>query len=64
MGRQLQREDSTYALRPPKYGSERVIYLPDELVAILSEHVETHIGDADPEQWLFMVSNDPYVRHC
>ena len=32
----------TVMTRPPKYESERTIYLPDELVAILSEHVRQH----------------------
>lgn len=32
----------TVLTRPPKYESERTIYLPDELVAILSEHVRQH----------------------
>ena len=35
VSRQLQRDGSDYAIRPPKYGSERVVYLPDELVTIL-----------------------------
>ena len=38
VSRQLQRDGSTYVVRPPKYGSERVVYLPDDLVTILSEH--------------------------
>jgi integrase len=37
VSRQLQRDGSGYSIRPPKYGSERVVYLPDELVIILSE---------------------------
>lgn len=32
VSRQIQRDGSTYAVRPPKYGSERTVYLPDELV--------------------------------
>lgn len=31
---------------PPKYESERTIYLPDELIAILSEHVRQHTPEA------------------
>lgn len=30
---------STVMVRPPKYESERAIYLPDEVVAILAGHV-------------------------
>jgi integrase len=37
VSRQLQRDGSGYSIRPPKYGSERVVYLPDELFIILSE---------------------------
>ena len=32
----------TVMVRAPKYESERTIYLPDELVAILSEHLRRH----------------------
>ena len=59
VSRQLQREGNDYAIRPPKYGSERVVYLPDDLVTILSEHVATHLGDADPTRWLFTVDDEP-----
>ena len=59
VSRQLQRDGSDYAIRPPKYGSERVVYLPDELVTILSEHVATHLDDADPGRWLFTVDDEP-----
>jgi integrase len=59
VSRQLQRDGSDYAIRPPKYGSERVVYLPDELVTILAEHVATHLDDADPTQWLFTVDDEP-----
>jgi integrase len=38
--------------RPPKYGSERVIFLPEGLVTMLSEHVRT-VG-VRPEGWLFV----------
>ncbi|MGH3446486.1 MAG: tyrosine-type recombinase/integrase, partial [Nocardioidaceae bacterium] len=59
VSRQLQRDGSDYAIRPPKYGSERVVYLPDELATILSEHVATHLDDADPTVWLFTVDDEP-----
>lgn len=39
-------------IRPPKYGSERVVHLPDGLVSILAEHVET-IGVYGDDEWLF-----------
>jgi integrase len=34
VSRQLQRDGSTFVARLPKYGSERVVHLPDELVEI------------------------------
>jgi integrase len=38
--------------RPPKYGSERIVLLPEGLVTILSEHVRA-VG-VSPEGWLFV----------
>ena len=43
-------------VRAPKYGSERVVYLPDDLVSMLSEHVRT-IG-VRPDGWLFVGTGD------
>lgn len=57
--RQLQRDGTSFAVRPPKYGSERVVYLPDELVEILSEHVRRHVVSGEPDRWLFMVGEQP-----
>ncbi len=57
--RRLQRGGGTYAVRPPKYGSERVVYLPDELIVMLSEHVAAHVGEGEPARWLFTVGDDP-----
>ncbi|GAA1949304.1 site-specific integrase [Nocardioides panacihumi] len=59
VSRQLQRDGSTYVVRPPKYGSERVVFLPDDLVTILSEHVAVHLPDSEPDRWLFTVGDDP-----
>ena len=43
----------------PKYGSERVVYLADSLVTVLSEHVATH-GITGNDCWLFVgEGNDP-----
>lgn len=51
--RQVQRErGSAVEIRPPKYNSERAIYLPDQLVTALSEHVATKKITA-PDAWLF-----------
>lgn len=40
-------------LGPPKYGSERTIYIPQQLVQILAEHVRVHIPGDDPDRWMF-----------
>lgn len=50
----------TVILRAPKYESERTIYLPDELVAILSEHVRHHTPGAVPDRWLFDEGGRPW----
>ena len=51
--RQMQGENvATTHATEPKFGSERVIYVPAELLAILSEHVaRTGVGSSD---WLFI----------
>ena len=59
VARQLQRDGTTYAVRLPKYGSERTVYLPEELVEILASHLSTHLPDADPDDWLFTVGDGP-----
>ena len=42
VSRQVQRAGGpSVDIRAPKYGSERVVYLPDELVVMLSEHIRT-----------------------
>lgn len=43
---------------PPKHGSERVVYLPDELLQILAQRVQEH-GTVGPEQWLFWGQHTP-----
>jgi integrase len=47
---------------PPKHGSERVVYVPQELVAILSEHVRRQ-GTLGEEQWLFSASGHLWNRN-
>jgi integrase len=52
--RQVQRErGSGVDVRPPKYGSERTVFLADDLVSILSAHLATHRQGAEPERWMF-----------
>jgi integrase len=50
----------TVMVRAPKYESERTIYLPDELVAILSEHVRQHTPEGEPSRWLFDEDGRPW----
>jgi integrase len=47
-------------IRPPKYESERTIYLPNELIAILSEHVRQHTPTGEPTRWLFDEGDRPW----
>ncbi|MDC5696466.1 site-specific integrase [Intrasporangium calvum] len=58
VSRQIQRDGRGYMVAPPKYGSERVVSLPDELLALLSEHVKS-LTDETPEPWLFSIDGLP-----
>lgn len=52
--RQIQRAGKgQVAITPPKYGSERLVHIPDGLVQMLARHVE-HVGVHSEEQWLFL----------
>ncbi len=43
VSRQVQwTDDGQMEIRPPKYGSERTVYIPDRLVALLAEHVRLY----------------------
>lgn len=59
VSRQLQRDGREVAVRAPKYGSERVVYLPEELVTMLAEHVRQHTPEGAPDRWLFTVYGKP-----
>jgi len=41
-------------VRPPKYGSERDVYVPDDLLTVVAEHVERHRPGQDRTRWLFL----------
>ncbi len=58
VARQVQRANGgTVELRPPKYGSERTIYLPEALTDTLAKHIAI-LGTAhDPCSWLFEGEN-------
>lgn len=52
--RQVQKEpNKELEIRAPKYGSERTVYLPDQLLMILSRHI-SDIGVYGDKQWLFI----------
>jgi integrase len=52
--RQVQRAaGGAIEIRPPKYGSERVVFVPQELVDMLSLYVAEHRGGDEPARWLF-----------
>jgi len=52
--RQVQRAPGgAVEVRAPKYGSERSVFLPDELLELLSRHVATHRPGDDPSRWMF-----------
>jgi integrase len=57
VSRQVQRAGGTdVEIRAPKYGSERVVFLPDDLVTMLAAHVE-QVG-VRPAGWLFVGHGD------
>lgn len=52
--RQVQRAGGGLVeIKPPKFGSERRIFLPDDLVALLSIHVERYTSGRAMDRWLF-----------
>lgn len=55
--RQVQRAGiGTVEVRAPKYGSERVVYLADGLLELLSEHVAQHRPGEELTRWLFVAT--------
>ena len=57
--RQVQRGNAgTLEIRPPKYRSERTVYLAAQLLDVLARHVGEHRPGDDPERWLFEVAPD------
>lgn len=67
IARQVQREvavgapryesEREVAVGAPKYESERVIFGPQELVTILSQHIDTFPPDAGPRSLLFRTAD-------
>jgi integrase len=64
VSRQVQRERAgEVEIRPPKYGSERVVFIPEELAQLLNRHVIEHLPDFAPERWLFTGSVEGVPPH-
>jgi integrase len=60
--RQVQKIPGSIEIRPPKFGSERVVYPPDALLDMLSEHIRQYVPGDDPDRWLFPGRNG-YPMH-
>jgi integrase len=59
VARQVQRgTGGRVEIRPPKYGSDRTVYLADGVVTLLAAHVAAHCPGADPGRWLFGFGGD------
>jgi integrase len=54
VSRQIQRENGGFEERPPKWGSERTVYVPPALVEMLTEHVRKYRPGGDSTSWLFV----------
>jgi integrase len=48
----VQKIPGSIEIRPPKYGSERLVYPPDELLDLLGEHIRLYVRGDDPDRWL------------
>ena len=59
VSRQIQRDGSGYKIAPPKYGSERVVSLPDDLRTMLAEHIATTTPEGELDRWLFTIDGQP-----
>jgi integrase len=56
--RQVQRADAgEVEIRAPKYGSEREVYVPEQLTDMISAHIAAHCPDGEPTRWLFSRSD-------
>jgi integrase len=54
VARQVQRErGGGVEIRAPKYGSERVVHVSDELLGLIRRYVATHRATGEPDRWLF-----------
>jgi integrase len=54
VSRQVQRAgDRQVEIKAPKYGSERVIHLPEDLTTLLGQHVQAHTFGRSTDRWMF-----------
>lgn len=52
--RQVQRVNGGEVdVRAPKFGSERTVYAPDDLLTMLTEHIRLYRPGDDPARWMF-----------
>lgn len=51
-------DDGQMEIRGPKYGSERTVFAPERLVALLAEQVRLYRPGDDPDRWLFPGARD------
>jgi len=51
-------DDGQMEIRPPKYGAERTVYIPEALVSLLASHIAQHCPGEDPGRWLFRGRRD------
>ena len=59
VSRQVQRANGgEVEIRPPKFGSERTLYAPDRLIAMLSEHIRLYRPGDEPNRWMFPGEKD------
>ena len=63
VARQVQRGPrGAVEIRPPKYGSERTVYIADGLVQLLAAHVGEHCPGDSPGRYLFGGDVPPYQQ--
>ncbi|ASR37970.1 integrase [Prauserella marina] len=54
VARQVQRENGGgVEIRSPKYGSERTVYVSDELLSLVQVYLETYRPAGKPDRWVF-----------
>lgn len=55
--RQVRQSNGGSEFEPPKHGSTRLVYLPQQLLDLVNDHVENW-GVRGPKKWLFSTSPD------